>query len=541
MTIKVDVSKLKVPGNKHAASKKDVAKGTTVTPDDVMRDTPIRGSSSPSIALESPKVGGQVVREVKGGAGQSREPLPLIADQQGRACFVVNEGLHLRAVPVESNRGQSIVRGEILKRGGTPNRSTIREWTDEILAIASESADHCAVYSRVAPCDGGIEIYLGDVAHSRVRVTSSRVDVLEDQSDILFSPSPNELALPLPAETGSLHALRQLMNVNDMDFWLIIAWVTYTLAHAKVEGSKYVFLVLSGDQGTGKSFISRILQKLIDPSRLGIQVLPSRAQDLALVMQSSHVVAFDNMRGFKANTSDLLCIASTGGVINDRKLYTDQDIASKALHGAIIFNGVHKFVSQSDLAQRCLTIALTPIMRGNIRSESELLAIFDKHHPEIFRYLLGIISKIFVYLPDVKPIKPERMIDFCSWLAAFEIAEALTDGTLQAAYSENLSSAQLETLMDNSLASTIVTFCENQGGCMWTGTPTQFYQELCGIVSQRTQFSRDWPHNPIALGKRLIGLKASLSSQGINIEMSRGRQRNITIYIDARIYGDSKK
>lgn len=535
MSSNVDVSKLKVPRIEKATSK-NVAKGTTVTPDDVTRDTPVRGSSSPSIAPKNHSAGGVLVHETQGIAQQGREPLGVITDQTGKACFVIREGLHLRALPVESRQGQNIVRSEIMKRGGGANRNAIKEWTDDLLSAAEESAEQRPTYSRVAPCRGGVELDLGDEKRTRIRVVANKVEILDTESETLFYRLPNSLPLPYPAETGNLAALRDLLNVNDLDFKLLIAWVTYTLAHPKVEGSKYVFLVLSGDQGTGKSFISRLLLKMIDPSKMGIQALPSKSQDLAMVLQSAHVVAFDNMRGFKATTSDLLCMASTGGVLNDRKLYTDSDLSSKTLHGAVVFNGIHKFVAQSDLAQRCLTIRLTPLIHRSIRSEQELLTIFTEHHAEILRYLLEAISRVFHHLPDVTPCRPERMIDFCRWLAAFEKSEGLEDEVLQHAYSENLNQSQLDTLMENTLSASIIAFCERHGGGMWTGTPTEFYQELCSLVAQRTLYGRDWPNNPIALGKRLTGLKASLASQGINIDMSRGRQRNITVHIDGRIF-----
>lgn len=471
---------------------------------------------------------------VVGKPGQ--EAKQIISDQSGVVCFVIKEGLHLRAVPVESKHGQAIVRQEAIRKGKSVNRGVVRDLTDDLIAHADAEGVRCKTYHRIAPCDGGVEVYLGDEQHTRVRVTDKGVAVVTESSDIIFRPSQTSLPMPRPAGPGSVEALKDLMNVSDLEFQLLLAWVTYTLSRPKIEGSKYVFLVLSGDQGSGKSFLSNILSKLIDPSSLGIQAMPSKATDLALIMQSQHVVVFDNMRNIRAATSDLLCMASTGGVISDRKLYTDSDISTKSLHGAIIFNGIHRFLHQADLAQRCLNISLDSIVGKRVRSEHELLRLFEAHQAEIFAWLLDLMAGTLHFLKEVEPKKPERMIDFCYWLAAFERAAGLEEGVLQTAYSENLSMIQLDTLMENVLSAEIIQFCEREGGGKWSGTPTELYRELSKGVSQRTQYSKDWPANPIALGKRLTGIKSALERQGVHLEVSRGRQRVITLHIDTRIY-----
>ena len=63
----------------------------------------------------------------------------------------------------------------------------------------------------------------------------------------------------------------------------------------------------------------------------------------------------------------------------------------------------------------------------------------------------------------------------------------------------------------------------------WSGTPTQLLAELNLRVTKGTMRSRDWPQNPISLSKKLIPLQASLLTQGIRVELRRGKERSITI------------
>jgi hypothetical protein len=83
--------------------------------------------------------------------------------------------------------------------------------------------------------------------------------------------------------------------------------------------------------------------------------------------------------------------------------------------------------------------------------------------------------------------------------------------------------------MESMLASTMVEFCEGIKGKEWSGTPAKLHQELNDLVTSGTTYSREWPQNPIALSKRLNGLKASLLTQGIDIQFGRGKERTITI------------
>jgi hypothetical protein len=102
-------------------------------------------------------------------------------------------------------------------------------------------------------------------------------------------------------------------------------------------------------------------------------------------------------------------------------------------------------------------------------------------------------------------------------------------GAYQSAYSHSLNQGQLETLMDNSLAACILELAESLKGKEWSGTPRDLLVELIQIASIDTQKSRDWPQNPISLSKRLIPLQAGLLTQGVSVQLHRGKHRTITI------------
>jgi len=122
------------------------------------------------------------------------------------------------------------------------------------------------------------------------------------------------------------------------------------------------------------------------------------------------------------------------------------------------------------------------------------------------------------------------MLELVHWLAAMEKVHGIPVGIYQAEYSNVLHEAQFDSLMENLLAAAIIDFAnEHMKDGEWTGTATELLNKLNFMAPDGTMRSYEWPKNPIALSKRLNSLKASLLTQGINVEFSRGKQRKITI------------
>ena len=124
---------------------------------------------------------------------------------------------------------------------------------------------------------------------------------------------------------------------------------------------------------------------------------------------------------------------------------------------------------------------------------------------------------------------PERMLEFVHWLAAMERAAGIPAGIFQKAYSNALNQSMLEGIQENPLAATILIFVDEHVENVWAGTPTELLDRLNFLSSRRTQYSKEWPPNSIALSKRLKSLQTALKRQGIEIKFSRGKERMITI------------
>lgn len=452
----------------------------------------------------------------------------LVMSQNGCAfaIFIIGNWFALK---IGGKRLNAIIQDVAGKR---LTKNELAEINNYLIAKAEASGQITNIYTRVAAIEDGVEINVADTNNTRIKVTANGIEIITDGSTIPFFTNPLSQPMVIPAEKGDINLLKRYVNLNSPNFILLIAYLSYTLAHPKVKSSKFVILVLIGDGGAGKTFLCEIIINLLDPSSVKVQKFPRTDKDLAIITQNAHVSCLDNIRCLSSDMSDTLCIASTGGVISGRALYTDGDQNVLPLHAPLVLNGIHSFITEPDLAQRCLPLHMTVMSSDARRSEGEMLEEFHKDLPVIFRGLLDLISDVFKHLPNVKVTSPERMIDFSKWLAAIEMAHDVPVGVYQDLYSSVLNEAQLDTLVSNPLAAAIIEFTKNKHNFtnrVWSGMPSELLWELEALQSNTRQSGL--PSNSIALSKRIVPIRSALLTQGIRVELSRGKHRTITIEI----------
>ena len=449
-------------------------------------------------------------------------------------CIVHHLGGFQEVLLIKSPECDAFIRSQLRAKGQMAKERDLKDINDELISMAQDIGEALDLYVRVAPMSsGGIEIDLHDGQGTTVCIDAAGVQVTEKTSATMFLHPSTMLPLPRPALAGDYMLMRRYVQLDALTFTLYIGWVTYTIAHPKLDHTKYVFLVFKGTQGSGKSFASKHTQKLVDPSTTGAQTLPKDARGLAIMTQLAHLLVVDNLRDITPAMSDALCIAATGGTLAWRQLYSDDAQKNLFLHGAILFNGIHPFIGQSDFADRCLVLHLDAMVASKRRSEAELAEQFEQDYPVILGALYDLISKIFRHLPNVKVESPSRMVDFCRWLAAMELAIGCPAGSLLDEYDQSIRDMQLESLQDNPLAAAILQFAESMTDTVWQGTPAEFYRQLELLVAFTFRKSAGWPVDAPVMSKRLRGLQAPLLSQGVQIELSRGKDRQVTVTIPA--------
>ena len=239
---------------------------------------------------------------------------------------------------------------------------------------------------------------------------------------------------------------------------------------------------------------------------------------------------YDNLRELKPSQADTLCRASTSAAISTRLFYSNGEEYTHTLHCAMVLNGIHPFIDQPDLAQRCLTLTLLRLNPSDRSTEKELRDKFNRDLPEIFRGVLDLIAAILTHLPTATAKYPERMLEFVLWLAAMEKALGRPEGELQRDYRDNLVGAMQDTLEDNPLADVMMQFAQQHTLQPWSGTPSDLLAQLKVIAGPELIATGDWPRNVISLSMRLKALRSHLSGAGVDVVVGkRLKTRRISI------------
>ena len=460
------------------------------------------------------------------------ESLKLGTDKNGVAFAVaMPEGRNARAVLLaDTVNARRLISHEAKKQSLLLTSRQSDELQKELIAHAEASGEKFDISIRVKSTKSGIEIDLGDVKDQVIKLSNGQVSILESGSEAVFHQPSASLPFTIPSQQGNINKIHPYINMAEIDGWIFIAWLMYVLSTARDSNSPYPILVLIAGQGSAKTTTCKlIIRSLVDPSAMGVQGFPKNRQDMVLASNNCHVLIYDNLRRLSEAWSDTLCIASTGGNDPTRKLYTDSGMVNHTLKVPLVLNGIHDFVTEPDLAQRCIRLELKNIAESDRQDEQTFTDKFNRDLPSIFRGLLDLTASVLNCLDDVEVTHPQRMQRFVKYLAAIEHVYGWPKSLLQGHYANIVKHTQGDAVLEDPLASTIHELITTTSKGKLDFTPSQLLNELRQSLPPGDPRYRQLPQSPISLSKRLSAQKTALASLGIDIQLSRSKERRIII------------
>jgi hypothetical protein len=347
-------------------------------------------------------------------------------------------------------------------------------------------------------------------------------------------------ALPLPepeVDAAACADLRHFVNAgSDDDLALVWAWLACA-ARPFASGGAYPLLLLHGEQGSGKSGATRVLQDLLDPSTLTGRALPRDDRDLFVSAANRHLCAFDNVSSIGPGFSDSLCRIATGGGYSARALHTDGDESIFTVVRPLLINGIPgTLLARPDLADRAIAIELMPLRER--REEAALRAAFVELRPGLLGLLCDGLASALRNLGTTKIADPPRMMDACTWAEAAAPGLGIEPGRIPAAWCANRAAAARAALEVDDVALAAVTLLEKirmgdilgdevkhdpaTGRRWWQGTPQALHARLCEIAGERATRGQSWPRTASGLGNHLVRIAPGLRSVH-GIEAARGK------------------
>ncbi len=387
-------------------------------------------------------------------------------------------------------------------------------------ATASFVGEEHTIHVRVAWHDGKVYVDLCNSSWQVIEISGPGWQII-DESPVRFRRSRAMLALPTPERGGRIEELRQLLNVEDHTWALVVAW----LVAAFCPRGPYPILGLFAEQGSGKSVTGRLLRDLIDPNAAPLRAEPGDERDLMITANNSWCLAYDNLSHVPPWLSDALCRLSTGGGFATRELYTDSDEIIFDSQRPMLLTSIEDIATRSDLLERCLIVCLPAISKERRRPEDEMRRAFENARPRIFGALLDAVSGALLNLDSTRLEGYPRMADFARWVTAAEPALGWPSGTFMAAYGGNQESANELALEASVVARPLLELLEAQAD--WEGSASELLDALEERVGEQGKRQHGWPKNARSLSGHLKRLSPNLRVVGWSVEHDRTSKKRL--------------
>ena len=456
--------------------------------------------------------------------------------EESVAYATVMTGGTFETLRVESKRFRWRLYGEFRKKTGiSPPTKALDEAIQAFIGIALFEGPEREVAIRVGEHDGAIFIDLANPAGEVIRVDKlGYEEISSEKCPVRFLRTRGMESLPRPCTnwSGGLAEFRELINIGDeLQFDLLLAFMVACL----YPRGPYPILVVHGEQGSGKSFLVRVLRAVIDPFKPAMRRPPREDRDLMIAAGNARLLCYDNLSGLSPWLSDSMCSLATGGGFATRELYTNNEEILFEATRPIIVNGIEEIASRSDFLDRAIILHLPVIPEDKRRDEADLLAKFERIRPVVFHRMIYALSAILRRRDYVRlPSKP-RLADFALIATAAEGSLGMEDGEFMRAFTGNRRDTNEVALEGSPLGPAVQAFMEGRES--WEGTSADLLDLLeKGFTDEKCRNRRDWPRTPRALRGALERVAPNLRLIGLDVAFGQhgdGRKRGRLIVIRA--------
>jgi hypothetical protein len=377
-------------------------------------------------------------------------------------------------------------------------------YADALATLRGEAAEAPAeaAHLRVGPHGDGIVLDLGTLDGAAVVVDATGWRVVA-RSPILFQRTALSGALPVPERGGNLTTLRELLNVTDDTWPILLGWMVAAL----LPDLPHPILMLGGQQGAGKTTAARYICGLFDPSDAPTRSQPRDPEAWAMSAANGWATVIDNVSSIPDWWSDALCKAVTGDGWVRRTLYTNGDVSVLSFRRVVAMTSIDAGALRGDLGERLVLVDLEAIPNAKRRTERALDKAYAAARPAMLGALLDLLAAVLARLDTVTLPELPRMADFARVLAALD--DAIGTNAL-ALYGDQGKRIAGEVLDADPVGEAVAAFVRSHGE--WRGGAGALLKAI-----RPDDAGRGWPRNGRGLSARLKRLAPALELQGVRV------------------------
>ena len=274
------------------------------------------------------------------------------------------------------------------------------------------------VHKRSAFVDNVLYYDLCNDAQELVRVAPDSVKIVRHGEDTpMFQGSETQSAQVTPDLGSGPDAIGEMCRLLRMDTLLFrVHLVSFFLEQVATP-----IMLITGQQGSIKSTQSGLIKRMVDPTGSELEDnltnFPKKLDDLCIRLNNDQVIAFDNLSRITPEQSDTLCMATTGGKVTKRQLYTDAQETILRIRRKIVLNGITLEIERGDLMERIVIYQTSAIPADQMKTAAEVEEEFKRMLPGFLGAVLGVLQKAIRMERSVRESihKRARMADFEAW------------------------------------------------------------------------------------------------------------------------------
>jgi hypothetical protein len=242
---------------------------------------------------------------------------------------------------------------------------------EQLIAFLSYEAEYRSikVYNRIAKYEDAYYInFATEYTKKAIKITKNEISFVED-SPVFFISSFNAQPFVMPDLSADIIFLktefRNMCKITDDDFWFLVTFII----DCWMPETSYQLLMITGEEGTSKSTLQKMIVDIIDPNVVKIVKLNQDNLLVPIIVSTKrHLLSYDNESELQGESQDNFCAITTGAGTESRALYTNSDVHSIVSKSPIIVNGLYDFVDRPDLKSR--TIHIKTILKDDPEQKS---------------------------------------------------------------------------------------------------------------------------------------------------------------------------
>jgi hypothetical protein len=330
-----------------------------------------------------------------------------------------------------------------------------------------------------------------------------------------FRRFPATLHFPDPVKNdATLFDMLDFLPLTDANtFILLCLWLVSTW----VPNLPRPGVVLHGEHGAGKSWVTERCRMMVDPSAIPIMSLPENPGDLNLQLDHAMLPCWDNLKNLPIWASDQLCRTIYGASSSERKLYSNDEEVLYSYCRTFMCNGIDLVVKRPDLMDRCLLIPLHRIDDEVRKPIWELTQIWEERRPKILHAMLDSLSSAMGKLDSVCCENPIRLADWHRWALAIGDTLGVPTDLVNDIIRSNVNQQRTEAISASPVGSCVAVMMSEIPS--WSGDGGALLRELeryaedLGVIKDKV-----FPTTTTSLTKRLGEIGPALRENGIVVE-----------------------